>query len=455
MKTVKIQRFPNGEVRFVMFTPVSRGDSSESSDETGETDFETDSEIPSYLTLSENSNRHTPEEELAQSPKAGYGALGRVPGYTPYARRRILRAGGAIDEVTSSPEECLFLTGTLPGGTDEAKKAIAEWSSYAVNLVQNWLGKRVSGKLLIYCWEFQKRGALHLHLTMVCKEKLIRESIISGWKSQWQRVIDNISAKSGVDCWQRRDGYSYANGNKSVLQTDAQECTKSAAAYLSKYMSKQNLQPENECEWKYHPARYWGVSRPLCRLTDELTETLEVGISRDYEAHELYEDVLSDMAETSESTYSYRHEGSGSKVAVSYSQKYKEELRWESLKTRVLETCSPFGLALMKTEALSQVMSSKAYAILSDVISIATSRQQSRWYANFMKSISRISSGLKHCSVYQLAMTVSSLIDLVCGSWLWTDASEILRLKMHSLRNYLFTLERTLNETSENQTVAT
>jgi hypothetical protein len=309
-------------------TPSLKLVSNESHDETAQNQ---DEASPLYLTLSKNSDRHTEDDQLSHTEKAGWGGLGRVPGYTLNARRRILRAGGALDELSKSPEDCIFLTGTLPGGTEEAKEAIARWSGYAINLVQSWLGKRVPEKLLIYAWEFQKRGALHLHLTMFCPDRDIQMSILSQWKEQWTRVIDQISEKSGVDCWQRSDGQSYANGMKNVLQTDAQRCSKSVAAYLSKYISKQNLKQEEGYEWKYHPSRYWGISRPLCAVITEMTDVEEVLISENSDAEALYEDVLSVAQSSVDKTYSYVHKDSGSKVVLYYNKQNEGVDAWKSI----------------------------------------------------------------------------------------------------------------------------
>lgn len=270
------------------------------------------------MTLCQNSDRHSNCHTPTGIKKPGYGLSGKCPGYSLNARRRILRAGGAVDKVIAHPSDCLFLTGTLPGSTEAAKRAIAEWSAYAVNLVQSWLGKRIPDKLMIYAWEFQKRGALHLHLTVVCNDKAIATEIIKEWKQQWERVIDNISVKSGIDCWAKSDTYTHANGNKHVLQTDAAMCTKSAAAYLSKYLSKENLNSDYIQQREYHPSRYWGISRSLCALLEDMTETTDVEISRSSEMKATYEDCLSVLESIEGDQYNYKHRESGSLTAIKY-----------------------------------------------------------------------------------------------------------------------------------------
>jgi len=318
-----------------MFEPVSKRDQGETDEtETNETQGET---VAPPLTLSENSKVSGEGRPGEEAGKAGWGRSGKCPGYSLNARRKILRAGGAIDKIASNPGECLFLTGTLPGGTEAAKKAIAEWSGYAIHGVQAWLNHFIPNKLLIYCWEFQKRGALHLHLTVVCQDSAISQYIIDNWKAQWARMIDGITARSGVNCWERLDGFDYSDGRKDVLQTDAQRCNTSAAAYLSKYLSKGNLEGNYQGSREYHPSRYWGVSRPLNQLVESMTQDLEIEVTESSRAEELYEELMKTVDDLSQPRYSYTHDLSGAKVTVYYSQREDKEELWDSLKRKCLE----------------------------------------------------------------------------------------------------------------------
>jgi hypothetical protein len=329
MPVLKGKSFPNGEVRFSLFTPSLKPVSLESQSETDEQDVS--GSVPN-LTLGANSDRHNTDVTDTSIPRVGYGASGPSREFSSNGRRKILRAGGAIDRVTESPEDSLFLTGTLPGSTEEAKVAIAEWSAYAVNLVQSWLGKRIPNKLLIYAWEFQKRGALHLHLTVVCCDRQVQAEILASWKQQWTRIIDDISLKSGVDCWRKNQSFTYADEHKASLQTDAKICTRSVAAYLSKYLSKQNLRSEAKYERQYGPSRLWGISRPLCALLDSMTEEFAIEISNPNEAQAGYEDILSVLASGDGPSYNWRARVGSALAAVGYYQKEEQETIWAQLK---------------------------------------------------------------------------------------------------------------------------
>lgn len=429
MKTLRAKSFPNGEVRFTMFTPVSRVSRESHCEIEQEVICDRDS---SPLTLGENSNRHTEKSELAHSIKPGWGETGKCKTFTQNGRRRILRAGGAIDQTISDPSECIFLTGTLPGGTEAAKRAIAEWSSYAMNLVQSWLSKREPEKLLIYCWEFQKRGALHLHLTMVCRNAETRKRIISEWKAQWTRVIDAISLKSEVNCWERHDGHDYSNGKKHVLQTDAQECKASAAAYLSKYLSKSGLQSSAGYNRDYHPARYWGISRPLCALLESMTRELEISISSDSEASAIYQDCLSVAQSGSDCAYNWTARVGTAVAAVAYrKQNYLEEL-WEPLKNKLMQSSRFCFVNSTIKETLSEFAVTKMMKCVCDLALLLPRRQDGQKMSSTTTSVELVMKDLvstqKSERIRGLSSGIAYLWSLVgfkeCPDWVRSEARE-------------------------------
>jgi len=325
--TVRIQTFPNDEVRVVHYFAHPKSLDAIFSDEKNSEPL---LDITSKLKTAQNEPKNGCDRgSKGGCDRPGYGGQSNVSGFTLYGRRQLLRAGGALDKSVDSPEDVIFLTGTLPGSTYAAKKAIANWSAYAVQLVQWWLGKRSSSKLAIYCWEFQKRGALHLHYAIACPDKTAAEYIVSNWKAQWTRVIDAIGKKSGVDMWRKNANYTHA-GDKSVLQADAQYCKKSIANYLAKYVSKSQQQYESN-HWKEcKPSRYWGVSRPLNAILKQMTTTQEVSLGSRHEWEASYEDCLSAMTAWAKKSYSYGDKYQNAKVVVGYAN--PGELSWLSMK---------------------------------------------------------------------------------------------------------------------------
>ena len=101
---------------------------------------------------------------------------------------RIFRAAGALDRSDSNVSNYLFLTATLPGDTDEAKWAIAEYAHIVIDLLKSWLSKRLLSRNEFYVWEHQERGALHFHYCIHCPGKLVQEDIALHFKQQMVRI---------------------------------------------------------------------------------------------------------------------------------------------------------------------------------------------------------------------------------------------------------------------------
>mgnify|MGYP001594155288 CR=1 FL=1 len=313
--TVRIQTFPNNEVRCVFYYARDKSDE-------GTPVLIPGSEPPLDITSKLKTppldeQRYLDQDSPEDGPKVGFGRPGEGNGFSTNGRRRLMRAGAVLDSLAETPDQVLFCTGTLPGSTYESKLAIAAWSGWVVNTIKAWMAKRVSSKHDMYVWEFQKRGALHLHYAILVKDEATRKRIISEWKPQWERIIDGISKKSGVDCWRKNSNYTHAN-DKSVLQADCQECTKSIARYLSKYVSKSQQQYLDNHWAKCKPSRFWGISRPLCALLTEQTqtETIRLANRREFEAG--YEDCLSVMQSYAPIEHHYEVPKVWARVIVGY-----------------------------------------------------------------------------------------------------------------------------------------
>ena len=307
MREIKICGYPNNEVRVTMYSVRAKR-------------FQESDSPLDIISKLEPAHKSVPVERT-RDPKPGYGKSGKVISFSAYARRQLLRSGAALStKCPRAPQECIFLTGTLPGSTLDAKRAIAQWSAYAVHSLKSWVSKRVPEKLDMYCWEFQKRGALHLHYAVWCPDPKGRQYIITHFKEQWTRILDAIGEKSGVDVWRKNANYTHAN-NKDVLQADAQECHKSIANYLAKYVSKSEQQRKNNHWRECYQSRLWGVSRPLLKLTRSLSTEAVFAIGRTYKAEAKYQEILSVLESYALKSYGYRVGYSDARVVVGYLNK--------------------------------------------------------------------------------------------------------------------------------------
>ena len=334
MRLMTIQKFPNREIRISLCQqPPVKQVSFKTQDKTNKDLEECSTPFLSYVQnskrLSGKDSSGIPESQL----RPGYGGLPRTQRFSTYARRQILRAGGAL-ESAHPYSECLFLTLTLPGSTPSALEALARYSAFAVQRFKAWLGKRLSNNLSIYTWEWQRRGALHLHYVVHCPDREKGEYIRRNLKQEWIRILSAISTRSGVDLFAQHKGFSWSH-NKEVTKTDAQWCEKSVAAYLSKYVSKAGSSNERTPKNAFCPSRWYGVSRPLLQLLREMSFSVRLDYLRSQQALAWYEDCLSLLEAWSVKCYEYSHRVGIGKTLVSYASAEDSNSLWMTLMTTI------------------------------------------------------------------------------------------------------------------------
>lgn len=262
-----------------------------------------DSPIPSTLTLGLNSTKE--RVKCARNPHRSF---------TLAAKRKILRSAGALDRLDSTPHHKLFLTGTLPGGTDAAMAAMSISAPKIVHLFRKWIAyKFPSVEHYFYCWELQKRGALHLHYCLYCPDADIRASIVEGFRSWWHSALCKFSDELGVDMFERREGGTWRNEPNSI-QVDAQEVRSSVASYIAKYCSKS----AGEVFSGYCPPRWSSVSRPLGALLEEYTEEVTKDFDSYIEASSSFVSTSEELSSPEAVCYSYSHKVGAGRTRIAY-----------------------------------------------------------------------------------------------------------------------------------------
>lgn len=185
-----------------------------------------------------------------------------------YGRRTVLRAGNCFDMSTDS--ERLLLTGTLPGSTIASFRALAQFSNVVTKKLTNWLTYHEPSCKWMYVWEFQGRGALHLHL--VCEAGLRSASFIkANFKEQWNRCLSAVQLLAGVDMYQKTSTYSHS---PSKTQADVTICDREPSRYICKYMSKGSTHAKGFN--RFPPKQWYQVSRSLLRVVRERTEEYSI-----------------------------------------------------------------------------------------------------------------------------------------------------------------------------------
>lgn len=213
--------------------------------------------------------------------------------FTRNARHRILE-GGAVAERWRVGEASTgyFITLTLPGSTPDALRTLARWSGYVCNRLTQYIRRNTAESIWFYTWEWQKRGALHLHLYLKCESTERGVQIAIDLVGAWYKTLEDISRKSGVDL------FVSGRGNRRVesrhWQYDVRPVTYgSAAAYVSKYVGKSarngsdRTRGFDRVKQLYYPARWWGMSRNLKELTDAHRTDVSITGLTSTEAHEV------------------------------------------------------------------------------------------------------------------------------------------------------------------------
>lgn len=362
---VKIEIFPNREIRTCVSSDARIRKEKVSSKQTSGSDapgvfscdetHEADGETRPPLDIS---------CDFTKTLKPGYGGSPRKTEFGLRAKRTLQRVGGVFDRMFS-PSECVFLTGTLPGSGEDAMKAIADWSGYIVKCVKDWIKYYVGTEYSFHCWEFQRRGALHLHYCVAINDCGSRESVIERFKLEWIRILESVSEKSGIDLF-RKKGFGSWRGNKKVVQAYAQRVRKSVAAYLAKYCSKEH---DTSLATNY-PSRWWGCSRAALHALERMTLTLELDSVSIRKALAMYEDVIHITESVSKKSYEYVH---GSGYGISQVAYYCPEENPEDIWRTLIRTLGSFSMRFSAKKGNREVSAVKMFETLHSSLSANSS----------------------------------------------------------------------------------
>ena len=182
-------------------------------------------------------------------------------------RRQVLRAGACFDSTETTRR--LLLTGTLPGTGNQAFRTLAEYSSYASKTLTNWLNRRSPGCPWMYTWEFQGRGALHIHL--VVEVPLPMSGYIEAhFKDEWNRILRKICNLSGRNLYAKTAKYSHS---EDKTQADVTICDREPSRYISKYITKSSTHAK--AFGRFPPKTWYQVSRSLLKRLRDSTSVYE------------------------------------------------------------------------------------------------------------------------------------------------------------------------------------
>jgi len=195
--------------------------------------------------------------------------LNHPKSFTQAAGQKLRECGAAIDKICKKPENCYTVTLTLPADTEASFTALAAYSGFAINYLFQPVRDQYKGEVFwFFVWEYQKRGALHIHLCVYHPELETTKAIAKLLYDRWYVVLEHIQDKACTDMFVRRDGKTYTP--KEKYHCYIQPVRRSLGAYFSKYAGKKQSKNDFYCQ-KYPISRFWGSSQNLKDLIKKLS----------------------------------------------------------------------------------------------------------------------------------------------------------------------------------------
>ncbi len=196
-------------------------------------------------------------ESQQLSKPARWGHEHQPTKLTARAKLALREAGSILDR--DYKNKVYLVTLTLPSDGRAQFQALARYSGYLINRVQREL-RRIPQIQYYYVWEFQKRGALHLHYAIAHHDAHIAFKAARVLRAQFYKVLRDIGRYESIDMFASRSAPNgtWANTPKK-WQWKIDKITKSVTGYLSKYLSKGSLGFTEA----FYPARWWGCCTSL------------------------------------------------------------------------------------------------------------------------------------------------------------------------------------------------
>ena len=265
-------------------------------------------------------------KKVQQAPKTAQGEACRIwrkKTFSANARSRLLAGGSLMDRNAS---RVAMLTLTVPGSGCSVAAAMASYTSSVINRILQVVRRSYLSSQWMYCWEFQRRGMLHLHLAIQTDSERETWRLCRRMRTMWYKCLMEISDSGPVDMFRKNKRVTHRH-NPRVWQWDIQWIRKSVGAYLSKYLSKTAREKCSKgfatAETVYYPSRFWGMSRALCSEIQRESSRLEATLTIDEEI-EIFGSLKEWIGESMVQTYSYQFDIRGRNGGKSIGQGFCE-----------------------------------------------------------------------------------------------------------------------------------
>lgn len=259
----------------------------------------------SVVAISRNGNqgRHTDMFRI----QSGFGHKADPTEFTTHAKRMVEDAAALVEQQCGL--DVIFTTLTLPGQRPQTKRVLADWSSWIVAKIKDWIQYHAPSSLTIGVWERQKAGALHLHIATGCRDIVEREIIEHGLIDYWYHLMAVLTRKTRVNMFLNASGDDYTH-KKFLLVNECVRVYKSVSKYLSKYCSKASSKNfgakyGGTSLGLYFPTRWWFIDAKLRRQVRAARRKIESEVWQLEVAKNIYETVAGEVAVLSAKQFPY------------------------------------------------------------------------------------------------------------------------------------------------------
>lgn len=293
-----------------------------------------------YQAVSEYRKKNEPPLDIIQksqrSRKPPLMRLNRPKNFTRFSGQRLREAGAAVDIACNGDTRfCHEVTLTLPANHEAAFIALAAYSGYVINRLFQPIRRKYGEMCLwFFVWEYQKRGALHIHICIYHPDECEGLYIGSQLIEQWHKILCDLCILADCDMFCRKNKKSSTPRYKHQHHTAP--IKKAVGAYFSKYAGKEESKQSWYCQ-KYPVSRFWGS----CKAIKEIIKAHSLEFNFDYGSNEkdcewkyseIIDRIVSKLSVVSVSQYSFLIQLNGSHVLNRYQNGRKILSNWEGKK---------------------------------------------------------------------------------------------------------------------------
>lgn len=216
--------------------------------------------------------------------------------FTAKSGQKLRECGAAVDIACGGDTRfCHEVTLTLPANHEHAFRALAAYSGYVVNrLFQPIRRKYADVCLWFFVWEYQRRGALHMHICVYHPDECEGLYIAAQLIEQWHKILCDLCQIADTDMFCRKNKKN--STPRYLHQHHTSPIKKAVGAYFSKYAGKEESKQSWYCQ-KYPVSRFWGSSKSIKEIIKKHSFSFEIDFRFDTDrCEERYIEIMEQIS---------------------------------------------------------------------------------------------------------------------------------------------------------------